>query len=164
MAVTVCYLLRPCVQLNINGIDSFNTVLLLGASPISSGRVVEAVTLWQAQGCGSARKSPENNANGIWDIAVLYWYIFINISWSHCLMKAFSPHFTLLTYLLTYSMEQSLSWEASCSSSSRKVTHTVWKAKFHDVIHKSPQLALTLNQITPSHNFFMVPFRSISLT
>ena len=40
------------------------------------------------------------------------------------------------TYLLTYSMEQSSSWEAHRFSASREITHVVWDLKVHYHVYK----------------------------
>jgi hypothetical protein len=42
----------------------------------------------------------------------------------------------LLTYLLTYSMEQSPSWEANCSAASQEIPRILWNPKVHHLTHK----------------------------
>jgi len=41
-------------------------------------------------------------------------------------------------YLLTYSMEQSPSWEANWSAASQEIPHILWNPKVHYSIHKCP--------------------------
>jgi len=42
------------------------------------------------------------------------------------------------TYLLTYSMEQSPSWEANRFSTSHKISYILWNQKVHYYIYKCP--------------------------
>ena len=42
----------------------------------------------------------------------------------------------LLTYLLTYSMEQIPSWEANQVSDSQEIPHILWNTRVHYRIHK----------------------------
>jgi hypothetical protein len=46
--------------------------------------------------------------------------------------------YLLLTYLLTYSMEQSPSWEANRIAASQEIPHILWNTKVHYRIHKCP--------------------------
>ena len=65
---------------------------------------------------------------------------------------------TNITYLLTYSMEQSLS-EANRFSASQEIPHTLWNPKVHYHIYKCCHLSLTnipQGWIRPSHNFHIV--------
>jgi hypothetical protein len=55
----------------------------------------------------------------------------------------------MITYLLTYSMEQSLSWEAKKSSASQEIPRLLWNPKAHYRSHKSPTPVLILSQIDP---------------
>ena len=61
----------------------------------------------------------------------------------------------LLTYLLTYFMEQSPSWEANRFAASQEIPRTLWNPKFHHRIHKCPPSVPILSQLhpvsTPSH-------------
>ena len=54
--------------------------------------------------------------------------------------------------LLTYSMEQSLSWEANRFSASQEIPRILWNPKIHYSIHKCPSPALILSQLDPVHN------------
>ena len=56
-----------------------------------------------------------------------------------------------ITYLLTYSMEQSPSWEANRFSVSQEIPRILWKPKVHYRIHNSPQPVPFLSHINPVH-------------
>ena len=62
----------------------------------------------------------------------------------------FTVHY-LVTYLLTYSMEQSPSWEANRFSASQEIPHILWNLKVHYLIHMSPPLIPILTQLDPVH-------------
>jgi hypothetical protein len=57
----------------------------------------------------------------------------------------------LLTYLPTYSMEQSPSWEANRFSATQEIPRILWKPKVHYRIHNCPPPVLTLSQLDPVH-------------
>jgi len=57
----------------------------------------------------------------------------------------------VLNYLLTYSMEQSLSWETNQFSASQEITHISWNTMVHFRIHKCPPPVPTLSQLDPFH-------------
>jgi hypothetical protein len=52
--------------------------------------------------------------------------------------------------LLTYTMEQSPSWEANRFSASQEIPHILWKPKVHYRTHKCPVPVPILSQITPA--------------
>ena len=54
-------------------------------------------------------------------------------------------------YLLTYSMEQSPSWEANQFAASQEIPRILWNPKVHYRIHKSPPTVPILSQLDPVH-------------
>jgi len=56
-----------------------------------------------------------------------------------------------ITYLLTYSMEQSPSWDANRFSASQEIPHILRNPKVHYRIHKCPQPVPILIQLDPVH-------------
>jgi len=56
-----------------------------------------------------------------------------------------------LTYLLTYSMEQSPSWEVKWFSASQEIPHILWNTKVHYRIHKWPPPVPILSQLDSAH-------------
>ena len=56
-----------------------------------------------------------------------------------------------VAYLLTYSTEQSPSWEANRISASQEIPHILWSPKVHYRIHKYPPPAPILSQLDPVH-------------
>ena len=60
--------------------------------------------------------------------------------------------FVLLhTYLLTYSTEQSPSWEANRFAASQEIPHILWNPKIHYCIHKCPPLVPNMSHFDPVH-------------
>ena len=53
--------------------------------------------------------------------------------------------------VLTYSMEQSPSWEANWFSASQKISSILWKPKVNYLIHKCPLPVPILSQLNPVH-------------
>ena len=56
-----------------------------------------------------------------------------------------------LTYLFTYSMQHSPSWEANRFSASQEIPRILWNPKVHHRIHKWPPPVPILIQINPDH-------------
>ena len=67
----------------------------------------------------------------------------------------------LLTYLLTYSMEQSPSWEANRFSSSQVIPRILCNPKVHYVIYKGLPPVPVLSQINPVHAPYPISWTSI---
>jgi hypothetical protein len=57
----------------------------------------------------------------------------------------------ILTYLLTYPMEQRPSWEANSSSDSKDIPRNVWNPKVHYRVHTGPPPIPILSQLDPVH-------------
>jgi hypothetical protein len=58
---------------------------------------------------------------------------------------------TIPASILTYSMENSPSWEANWFSASQEIPLILWNSKVHYRIHKCPPPVPILNQIDPVH-------------
>jgi len=74
----------------------------------------------------------------------LFAFVFINSQYNE-------PLFIILTYLLTYSMEQNLSWEANQFSASQEMPCILSKPKVHYRTHKWPPSVPILSQVDPVH-------------
>jgi len=55
------------------------------------------------------------------------------------------------SYINTYSMEQSPSWETNRFSASQEIPHILWNTKVHYRIHKCPPPIPILSQLDPIH-------------
>ena len=61
------------------------------------------------------------------------------------------PSVFLITYLLTYSMQQSPSWEANRFSAIQEIPRNLWNPNVHYCIHKCPPSVPILSQLDPVH-------------
>ena len=59
--------------------------------------------------------------------------------------------FAITAYLLTYSMEQSPSWEANRFSAGQEIPRILWNNKFHYSTHKCPLPDPIWSQLDPVH-------------
>ena len=71
------------------------------------------------------------------------------LSTAHKISLTSSHLFT--SYLLNYSTEQSLSWEANWFSASQEIPRILWNPKVRYHIHKCPSPVPILSQIDPVH-------------
>ena len=68
----------------------------------------------------------------------------------HVYFERFNPYYNL-TYLLTYSMVQSPSWEANWFAASQEIPRISWNPKVHYRTHKRPPPIPILGQPNPVH-------------
>ena len=71
------------------------------------------------------------------ELKVILLYRFSSLKLSALLNQISLPTY-ILTYLLTYSMQQSPSWEANRFSASQEIPHILCSPKVHYRTHKSP--------------------------
>ena len=89
---------------------------------------------------------------------VAWVYVFI---WTHSLIYLHTYLTYLHTYLLTYSMEQSPSWDANWFSDSQEIPQILWNPKVLYRIHKYPPPVPILSQLGPVHTPTPTSRRSI---
>jgi len=85
----------------------------------------------------------------LWHVMVIGIAIYMPPCWVNRRKGFGHRRHLLLTYLLTYSMQQSLSWEANRFSASQEIPSILWNPKVHYHIHKCPPPVPILSQIEP---------------
>jgi hypothetical protein len=63
----------------------------------------------------------------------------------------------IFTYLLTYFIEQSPSWEANRFAASQEISRILWNPKVHYRIQKFPLPVPTRTQLNPVHTHILLP-------
>ena len=114
------------------------------------------LTAWILQRYSNHRRSWK--AGGVWDWFQARWsnlsllYSPYNVPETH-LSNPVGTEFLylLLTYLLTYSMVQSPSWEANWFAASQEIPRMLWNPKVHYRTHKRPPPVPILCQPNPVH-------------
>jgi hypothetical protein len=93
-------------------------------------------------------------------ICLFFFYVIMDVVENYS-----SASLYLLTYLLTYSMEQSPSWEANPFVGSQEIPRVLLNPKVHYRIHKSPPPVSILSQPNPVHtltsHFLQLNFASL---
>ena len=67
----------------------------------------------------------------------------------------------IFSHLLTYSMQQSPSWEANWFSASQAIPRILWNLKVHYCIYKCPPPVPVLSKVNPVHAPHPTSWRSI---
>ena len=101
---------------------------------------------WRNFGSGSSvQRNPEKfmPCHVFWNLSIIK-ECFVMIVWRKVETR-------LLTYLLTYSIQLTPSWEADRFSASKGIPRALWNPKVHYHIHKCPPLVPVLSQIDPVH-------------
>ena len=75
------------------------------------------------------------------------WLVLCVCSLIHVHTKNWRHGKRVTTYLITYSMEQSPSWEANWFAASQEISHVLWNLKVHCHIHKFPPPFPILSQL-----------------
>jgi len=92
--------------------------------------------------------------------AVLCNLLTLQIRFLSILMTKTKTNKYLLTYLLTYSTEQSLSWKANWFSTNQEIPRILWNPKVHYLIHKYLSPVPILSQLdlvhTPTSQFLKI--------
>ena len=87
--------------------------------------------------CNTFIKLPQNKTDSYWYFQETSHHWIITFTNDVLAVCTHETHITyLLTYLLSYSMEQSQSWEANQFSASQEFPHILWNPKVHYHIHK----------------------------
>ena len=86
--------------------------------------------------------------------------VWIKLNESKCTVKQWNLQFCILTYLLTYLMEQS-PWEANRFSASQEIPHILWNPKFITAFTSARQLSLSWANSIQSIPPYPTSWRSI---
>ena len=84
-------------------------------------------------------KRTGNSKNYVWEIFLVYFP-------QYCYLVT-----SLITYLLTFSMQPSPSWEANHFSASKEIPRILWNPKVHYHIYKCLSPFPILSEINPVH-------------
>ena len=96
-------------------------------------------------------------------VLLCFTFYFVCSVFLYCVVYRFSPGINLFsvydfndhsgnpTYLLTYSMVQSPSWEANWFAASQEIPRILWNPKVHYRTHKRPPPVPILGQPYPVH-------------
>jgi len=76
-------------------------------------------------------------------------------------MRQIFSLYSFITYLVTYSMQHSPSWEANQLSASHEIPHILWNPEVRYRKHKCLPPLSTLNQLDPDHTPYPTSWRSI---
>jgi hypothetical protein len=79
------------------------------------------------------------------------WMLLVQTRWTHQNLCFCLPCTKQWKNILTYSMEQSPSWEANWSAASQQIPRILWNPKVHHRTHKRTPPVPILSQLHPVH-------------
>ena len=86
----------------------------------------------------------------VWAGAMIERAVSSEVTFTKCIkIQNYFPLYLKFYYLLTYSMEQSLSWEANWFAASQEIHRILWNPKVHNRTHKRPSTVPILGQPNP---------------
>jgi len=86
-----------------------------------------------------------------WYVNVVEWMLSVPLKGAFIYVWYSKQFRNVFIYLLTYSMEQSPSWEGNWFAASQEIPHILWNPKVHYHIHKCPPPVPILSQLDPVH-------------